>query len=103
MFFFSSRRRHTSGALVTGVQTCALPIFFIEPLSSMSKRGLHQRRLLGGMAFGKAGRGRGACTASRIFRPVRPLSRALLRNSLFKTFLDQRIDEETGAVDRKSV
>src|SRR3546814_10537726 len=23
---FSSRRRHTSGALVTGVQTCALPI-----------------------------------------------------------------------------
>src|SRR3546814_6242534 len=26
-FFFSSRRRHTSGALVTGVQTCALPIW----------------------------------------------------------------------------
>src|SRR3546814_4461976 len=25
-FFFSSRRRHTSCALVTGVQTCALPI-----------------------------------------------------------------------------
>src|SRR3546814_5146046 len=24
--FVSSRRRHTSGALVTGVQTCALPI-----------------------------------------------------------------------------
>src|SRR3546814_6722524 len=28
-FFFSSRRRHTRCALVTGVQTCALPIFFI--------------------------------------------------------------------------
>src|SRR3546814_20445572 len=27
-FFFSSRRRHTRCALVTGVQTCALPIFF---------------------------------------------------------------------------
>src|SRR3546814_3612062 len=27
MFVFSSRRRHTRGALVTGVQTCALPIF----------------------------------------------------------------------------
>src|SRR3546814_18114364 len=27
MFFFSSRRRHTRCALVTGVQTCALPIF----------------------------------------------------------------------------
>src|SRR3546814_8398212 len=26
-FFFSSRRRHTICALVTGVQTCALPIF----------------------------------------------------------------------------
>src|SRR3546814_6614920 len=30
MFFFSSRRRHTSCALVTGVQTCALPIFPLE-------------------------------------------------------------------------
>src|SRR3546814_6789543 len=26
LFFFSSRRRHTGCALVTGVQTCALPI-----------------------------------------------------------------------------
>src|SRR3546814_5350060 len=31
MFFFSSRRRHTSGALVTGVQTCALPISGMSP------------------------------------------------------------------------
>src|SRR3546814_9652155 len=30
-FFFSSRRRHTICALVTGVQTCALPISW-EPL-----------------------------------------------------------------------
>src|SRR3546814_6339234 len=28
-FFFSSRRRHTRCALVTGVQTCALPISFV--------------------------------------------------------------------------
>src|SRR3546814_7567306 len=28
VFFFSSRRRHTRCALVTGVQTCALPIYF---------------------------------------------------------------------------
>src|SRR3546814_970944 len=28
-FFFSSRRRHTRCALVTGVQTCALPIWLI--------------------------------------------------------------------------
>src|SRR3546814_2971150 len=30
-FFFSSRRRHTRCALVTGVQTCALPIYLAEP------------------------------------------------------------------------
>src|SRR3546814_4192815 len=30
-FFFSSRRRHTRCALVTGVQTCALPICTIKP------------------------------------------------------------------------
>src|SRR3546814_5203661 len=29
-FFFSSRRRHTRCALVTGVQTCALPIFILR-------------------------------------------------------------------------
>src|SRR3546814_11834778 len=29
-FFFSSRRRHTSCALVTGVQTCALPIYGVR-------------------------------------------------------------------------
>src|SRR3546814_2536360 len=30
-FFFSSRRRHTICALVTGVQTCALPIYQMNP------------------------------------------------------------------------
>src|SRR3546814_4661500 len=35
-FFFSSRRRHTRCALVTGVQTCALPIsaIFAAPLAA---------------------------------------------------------------------
>src|SRR3546814_9069726 len=43
IFFFSSRRRHTSGALVTGVQTCALPISMmyakgaIKPVQQMSE------------------------------------------------------------------
>src|SRR3546814_4483544 len=31
LFFFSSRRRHTRCALVTGVQTCALPISAAHP------------------------------------------------------------------------
>src|SRR3546814_8714963 len=30
-FFFSSRRRHSSCALVTGVQTCALPFSVLFP------------------------------------------------------------------------
>src|SRR3546814_15108315 len=58
VFFFSSRRRHTRCALVTGVQTCALPIsklgnayrharFFIEHtigrvgVARMHKKVLH--------------------------------------------------------------
>src|SRR3546814_15629324 len=39
-FFFSSRRRHTRCALVTGVQTCALPISYhgsaISPVVSQA-------------------------------------------------------------------
>src|SRR3546814_6190687 len=39
-FFFSSRRRHTRCALVTGVQTCALPIYageagFVPPAAAV--------------------------------------------------------------------
>src|SRR3546814_7271893 len=34
LFFFSSRRRHTRCALVTGVQTCALPISEVEAFLS---------------------------------------------------------------------
>src|SRR3546814_9423012 len=33
-FFFSSRRRHTRCALVTGVQTCALPIWYKRYLNA---------------------------------------------------------------------
>src|SRR3546814_10038774 len=36
-FVFSSRRRHTRCALVTGVQTCALPIFY----ATREQRPLH--------------------------------------------------------------
>src|SRR3546814_7889365 len=38
LFFFSSRRRHTRCALVTGVQTCALPISFMKPLFSAARQ-----------------------------------------------------------------
>src|SRR3546814_8225061 len=36
-FFFSSRRRHTRCALVTGVQTCALPICACRNSTSLGK------------------------------------------------------------------
>src|SRR3546814_841221 len=38
VFFFSSRRRHTRCALVTGVQTCALPIFDFRALIGKAMR-----------------------------------------------------------------
>src|SRR3546814_7546745 len=36
-FLFSSRRRHTSCALVTGVQTCALPISVKQMLAEQAE------------------------------------------------------------------
>src|SRR3546814_7705064 len=46
LFFFSSRRRHTRCALVTVVQTCALPISAGQPDHQLVEKGLHE--LLGG-------------------------------------------------------
>src|SRR3546814_8582129 len=47
LFFFSSRRRHTRCALVTGVQTCALPIS-VALLRHRSARGeIHRHRPVG--------------------------------------------------------
>src|SRR3546814_3170669 len=45
-FFFSSRSRHTRGALVAGVQTCALPIsrFRRKSHARAEKGGLLQQR-----------------------------------------------------------
>src|SRR3546814_12914705 len=37
VFFFSSRRRHTRCALVTGVQTCALPLAKERPPSAQGR------------------------------------------------------------------
>src|SRR3546814_8986081 len=46
MFFFSSRRRHTSCALVTGVQTCALPITAVVS-GEVGRSLFHSARKLG--------------------------------------------------------
>src|SRR3546814_1821603 len=45
-FFFSSRRRHTRCALVTGVQTCALPICY--DFRAMSRHRCRDIARLGG-------------------------------------------------------
>src|SRR3546814_2702752 len=41
-FFFSSRRRHTRCALVTGVQTCALPIYIDIGIPAIHFKGIEQ-------------------------------------------------------------
>src|SRR3546814_4332469 len=45
-FFFSSRRRHTICALVTGVQTCALPICLNQRIGAkaLDRRGAGKDR-----------------------------------------------------------
>src|SRR3546814_10534454 len=48
-FFFSSRRRHTRCALVTGVQTCALPIYFLISLGQTIDRSSSQSMTIIGM------------------------------------------------------
>src|SRR3546814_4278033 len=45
LFFFSSRRRHTRCALVTGVQTCALPIYGARRPLRRPASDLRSRRL----------------------------------------------------------
>src|SRR3546814_6693451 len=49
LFFFSSRRRHTRCALVTGVQTCALPIYpeTVPQLKGTAFYTSHEALLLG--------------------------------------------------------
>src|SRR3546814_20023668 len=47
MCYFSSRRRHTRCALVTGVQTCALQIWFTRP-SAWCRVAINSPRTLAG-------------------------------------------------------
>src|SRR3546814_10553368 len=64
-FFFSSRRRHTRCALVTGVQTCALPIFIGQnrDLDDIDRH--HHTPVFGIDAQGSAGGNRSpACNSS---------------------------------------
>src|SRR3546814_5203054 len=68
--FFSSRRRHTRCALVTGVQTCALPICSFDDLGTNEHAG--QKEILG---IGKRGPQRHR-SGARIDRNVSELKAA---------------------------
>src|SRR3546814_11878242 len=57
VFFFTSRRRHTRCALVTGVQTCALPIYSISCCPALK----------GGMVFKKRRNENGESSGALLF------------------------------------
>src|SRR3546814_2374789 len=81
-FFFSSRRRHTRCALVTGVQTCALPICRAQPRAGQRFLPRHAREDFGrGLCFApperhaaprKSVRYRGRDAADRRLLPPAP-------------------------------
>src|SRR3546814_5415339 len=71
MFFFSSRRRHTRSALVSGVQTCALPIFgrIFYNQAQMSAQGIAQIACV-----------RGSCTAGGAYVTAMSDESVIVRN-----------------------
>src|SRR3546814_5873076 len=58
-FLFSSRRRHTRCALVTGVQTCALPIFSLLSVSPYALEGIAHDQDIARIEQARAGQARG--------------------------------------------
>src|SRR3546814_8240995 len=88
IFFFSSRRRHTRCALVTGVQTCALPISVTVRMLAEALKLENDAR----MRFVDASRQQDVATVTP--RPRLPVP----ANNLIG-----RAPELAEAVDRKSV
>src|SRR3546814_2097082 len=68
LFFFSSRRRHTRCALVTGVQTCALPISAPEDLQHWASVMTRAQQMMLDHALGQVEAGQGAAS---LFDPAR--------------------------------
>src|SRR3546814_20334455 len=74
VFFFSSRRRHTRCALVTGVQTCALPI----SACTRSWHGCSSSTEPSPARYGRPGRGGALCDqAPRLWTLHWPLAPTL--------------------------
>src|SRR3546814_6945465 len=88
-FFFSSRRRHTSCALVTGVQTCALPIC-CRRMSASDK----SVEALSGLLLSRAGHPLSRDRQYRIETALRPILRLRgIRN------IDALVDAITNQFD----
>src|SRR3546814_3158899 len=75
-FFFSSRRRHTRCALVTGVQTCALPIYSSVPVENWIWFGSS-----GGACSGGGGGG-ASCRSRSCARAPPPISAVALKTQV---------------------
>src|SRR3546814_12391915 len=94
LFFFSSRRRHTRCALVTGVQTCALPIS-----NDLLLSGLYQQRDYEGAypTQGLLSRGRARSAADGAILSS-PQQRKIERRSLCPgAYLHERLAEQSRA------
>src|SRR3546814_5308690 len=91
-FFFSSRRRHTRCALVTGVQTCALPIFYHE----RDRRRLHDvvTCIRNGVTIDEAGFLLSA-NGERFVRPPRDMAR------LFREYPDALAQSQVRSEERR--
>src|SRR3546814_3325300 len=89
-FFFSSRRRHTRCALVTGVQTCALPISWsiVDP----------RRKTLDGVAITISGLDRSITDVLVRIVPIQGNAR-----TQFMTSQTPRLVLSSEGADRKSV
>src|SRR3546814_8258969 len=96
VFFFASRRRHTSCALVTGFQTCALPISDDRPDA------LHRRYRLTLLDTSKSTGAPIPCT--RLNESEREIDRVSLAlpQECTATYDDQ-LDQICQGRDRKSV
>src|SRR3546814_10939481 len=122
-FLFSSRRRHTRCALVTGVQTCALPISWIlrsrlvwmkfspHVLATLAEKAgsglvnlISTRRDMRVGLMLRCSRNISPATRCRVARPAagsRPLARAKAGSSLSKPHISKKfwdsVDRERDA------
>src|SRR3546814_17435712 len=94
VFFFSSRRRHTRCALVTGVQTCALPIAadFLTVLASMYLHKLRSVALMANLSLTDCSGRRARRMRTQIARA--PAIAATRSSSSYRTVLHLARSEE---------